>query len=111
MVENRSVQRILGELGGIWDFVYLFGDKIHPFLGAHVERHGLPVLGRIAFRKGLILRDGHGVVLRQQIVNTLEGDRAGPVPEKILQDKLLSGGTERGKKEQAVTTQQLTVGT
>ena len=106
MVENGSVKGFFGELGGFRDFIDLLGDEIHPFLGAHVERDGMPVLGRIALREGLIFRDSHSAEVRQQIVDTLERDRAGPVPEEFLQDKLLSGSTERGKREKAVSTQQ-----
>ena len=97
MVENSPVQGLLGELGGFRDFVDFLGDKIHPFLGAHVERHGLPVLGRVALREGLVFRYSHSAVISQQIVDTLEWDRAGPVPEEILQIKLLAVARDGGR--------------
>ena len=97
MVKNSSVKGFFGELGSFRDFINFLGDEIHPLLGAHVERDCTPVLGRIALREGLIFRYSHSAEVRQQVVDTPEGDRAGPVPEEILQIKLLAVARDGGR--------------
>ena len=111
VVKDSLVQGFFSELGGLRNLVYFLCDMIHPLLGAHVKRGGLPILGRIALRKGLVFRDRHSAGIREQMVDTSEGDRAGsipetllrvPVPEEFLQIKLrVATARKRGEERKS----------